>query len=69
MGVATGGMRVPNSDVPCIFVGPGTGIAPMRAMIEQRVEMNVKSTLLRDDAKIRRYPRIRKSKSIERFSV
>jgi len=32
-----GGIRTPSSDVPCIFVGPGTGIAPMRAMIEQRV--------------------------------
>ena len=32
-----GGIRTPSSDVPCVFVGPGTGIAPMRAMIEQRV--------------------------------
>src|SRR5579859_3367209 len=30
-------MPVPESDVPCIFVGPGTGIAPMRAMIQERV--------------------------------
>ena len=30
-------MRTPGSDVPCIFVGPGTGIAPMRAIIEQRI--------------------------------
>ena len=32
-----GGMRIPNRDVPCIFVGPGTGVAPMRAIIEERI--------------------------------
>jgi sulfite reductase alpha subunit-like flavoprotein len=37
VGLAKGSMRIPESDVPCIFVGPGTGIAPMRAMIEQRM--------------------------------
>lgn len=35
VGLVKGGMRVPEDDIPCIFVGPGTGVAPMRAMIEQ----------------------------------
>lgn len=35
--VVKGGIRTPSTEVPCVFVGPGTGIAPMRAMIEQRV--------------------------------
>jgi sulfite reductase alpha subunit-like flavoprotein len=37
VGLVKGGMRVPEEDIPCIFVGPGTGVAPMRAMIEQRI--------------------------------
>jgi sulfite reductase alpha subunit-like flavoprotein len=37
VGLVKGGMRVPEDDIPCIFVGPGTGVAPMRAMIEQRI--------------------------------
>ena len=45
MGLVKGGMRTPGSDVPCIFVGPGTGIAPMRAMIEQRIHQHSKGTL------------------------
>jgi sulfite reductase alpha subunit-like flavoprotein len=42
VGLVRGGMRPPESDIPCIFIGPGTGIAPMRAMIEQRVHENSK---------------------------
>ena len=37
VGLVKGSMKVPDAIVPCIFVGPGTGIAPMRAMIEQRI--------------------------------
>ena len=37
VGLVKGSMRIPSYDVPAIFVGPGTGVAPMRAMIEQRV--------------------------------
>jgi sulfite reductase alpha subunit-like flavoprotein len=37
VGLVKGGMRVPEDDIPCLFVGPGTGVAPMRAMIEQRI--------------------------------
>ena len=42
VGIVKGGMRVPDSNVPCIFVGPGTGIAPMRAMIERRIHESSK---------------------------
>ena len=45
MGLVKGGMRVPEIDVPCIFIGPGTGIAPMRAMIEERVRGGAKGIL------------------------
>lgn len=38
VGLVKGGMRLPKQEVPCIFVSPGTGIAPMRAMIEQRID-------------------------------
>lgn len=38
-------MRVPEVNVPCIFVGPGTGIAPMRAMIEERVHGGAKGNV------------------------
>ncbi|KAH9477144.1 NADPH-dependent diflavin oxidoreductase 1 [Psilocybe cubensis] len=38
VGVRKGLLRLPGkNDTPVIFVGPGTGIAPMRSAIEQRV--------------------------------
>jgi sulfite reductase alpha subunit-like flavoprotein len=45
VGIVKGGMRVPEIDVPCIFIGPGTGIAPMRAMIEERVHGGAKGII------------------------
>jgi sulfite reductase alpha subunit-like flavoprotein len=46
VGLVKGGMRVPEDDIPCIFVGPGTGVAPMRAMIEQRIHDKQTDNLL-----------------------
>src|SRR5579871_3977866 len=37
-------MRVPEARTPCIFIGPGTGIAPMRALIEERAKLDAKGT-------------------------
>jgi sulfite reductase alpha subunit-like flavoprotein len=42
VGLVKGGMKVPSPEVPSIFVGPGTGIAPMRAMVEERVRRGAK---------------------------
>jgi sulfite reductase alpha subunit-like flavoprotein len=42
VGLVKGGMKVPSPEVPSIFVGPGTGIAPMRAMVEERVRQGAK---------------------------
>jgi len=39
-------MRVPDAQTPSIFVGPGTGIAPMRAMIEERTQQEAKGRVL-----------------------
>ena len=44
VGIVKGSMHVPESnEIPCIFVGPGTGIAPMRALIQQRMHNHTTS--------------------------
>ncbi|KAJ3727635.1 riboflavin synthase domain-like protein [Lentinula raphanica] len=38
MKITKGFIQLPANDVPIICVGPGTGIAPMRAVIEERIQ-------------------------------
>lgn len=42
MRIHRGLIELPPPDVPAICVGPGTGIAPMRAVIEERVAAGAK---------------------------
>ena len=65
--IVEGGMRIPKRDVACIFVGPGTGIAPMRAMIEERTSEDAYRTSLRETTNNRKPTYLRQSKSIKRF--
>ncbi|KAI8393659.1 uncharacterized protein BYT42DRAFT_551807 [Radiomyces spectabilis] len=45
--IAKGTMKLPpSSDIPLIAIGPGTGIAPMRSFIEERIKNNAKDNVL-----------------------
>lgn len=46
VGLVRGEMRIPEAPVSCVFVGPGTGVAPMRAMIEERIHGGAKGISL-----------------------
>ena len=67
--IVEGGMRIPKRDVACIFVGPGTGIAPMRAMIEERISQNAHGISLRETTNDRKSTYLRQSKSIKGFPI
>ncbi|KAH7373999.1 hypothetical protein KP509_17G083200 [Ceratopteris richardii] len=40
-----GGLRFPDVSVPLILVGPGTGCAPFRALVEERISMSMSSVV------------------------
>ncbi|KAF8958554.1 hypothetical protein BDZ97DRAFT_1668283 [Flammula alnicola] len=47
VGIKQGLLRLPEKiDTPVICVGPGTGIAPMRSVIEQRIDSGSRSNIL-----------------------
>ncbi|TRM58748.1 riboflavin synthase domain-like protein [Schizophyllum amplum] len=46
MRIARGLIELPPTDIPVICVGPGTGIAPMRAVIEERLATGAKDNTL-----------------------
>jgi sulfite reductase alpha subunit-like flavoprotein len=59
VGLVKGDMEVPAPNVPSIFVGPGTGIAPMRAMIEERVRQGAKGNTQRNSTHSRQFISVR----------
>jgi NADPH-ferrihemoprotein reductase len=46
--IQKGDMRLPpSSAIPIIGIGPGTGVAPMRALLEDRAVEDASGTLIR----------------------
>ncbi|KAF9007017.1 hypothetical protein BDQ17DRAFT_1324286 [Cyathus striatus] len=46
IGILEGLIKLPSKETPVLCVGPGTGVAPMRAVIEERISEGSKSNTL-----------------------
>ncbi|KAL1925663.1 uncharacterized protein VTP21DRAFT_546 [Calcarisporiella thermophila] len=47
LSISRGTMRLPPElEIPAVFIGPGTGVAPMRSLIEERIQRGARENFL-----------------------